>query len=160
MQPMVCWTVEGHRLIGDGDDVELVNRFLAHLGTRNFSPATRRAYAYDLLNFLRFLGGRGLVLPAVVPTDLFDYLDWQGQPRRAAPGATVVRLTAEHPDHYTIGLDGIYLEYLQRLLGKRAKEGNSEYGRLPGVVTVCQARSRRYGHAYQVGTCVSPGGFG
>lgn len=93
MQPMVCWTVEGHRLIGDGDDVELVNRFLAHLGTRNFSPATRRAYAYDLLNFLRFLGGRGLVLPAVVPTDLFDYLDWQGQPRRAAPGATVVRLT-------------------------------------------------------------------
>lgn len=44
-----------------------------------------------------------------------------------------VQPPAEHPDHYTIGLDGIYLEYLQRLLGKRAKEGNSEYGRLPGV---------------------------
>ena len=27
----------------------------------------------------------------------------------------------------------IYLEYLQRLPGKRAKEGKSEYGRLPGV---------------------------
>jgi hypothetical protein len=67
--------------------------------------------------------------------------------RTQPPGANSVSLLpqpqvqppAEHPDHYTIGLDDIYLEYLQRLLGKRAKEGNSEYGRLPGVVTVCQA---------------------
>ena len=28
--------------VGRGADVELVNRFLAHLGTRNFSTATRR----------------------------------------------------------------------------------------------------------------------
>lgn len=57
------------------------------------------------------------------------------------PGANSVSLLpqpqvqppAEHPDHYTIGLDDIYLEYLQRLLGKRAKEGNSKYGRLPDV---------------------------
>ncbi len=45
----------GHRLRGEGSDLELVNRFLAHLGTRSFSAATVRAYAYDLLNFLRFL---------------------------------------------------------------------------------------------------------
>ena len=29
-----------------------------------------------------------------------------------------------------IGLDGIYLEYLQRLLGKRGEDWNSEYGRI------------------------------
>jgi integrase/recombinase XerC len=74
-----------------GHDLSLVNRFLAHLGTRNFSVATRRAYAYDLLNFLRFLGGHGVGLTAVRPADLFDYLDWQGQPKSTS-GSTVVRL--------------------------------------------------------------------
>ena len=50
-----------------------------------------------------------------------------------------VQPPAEHPDHYTIGLDDIYLEYLQRLLGKRGEDWNSEYGRILGVLTVCQA---------------------
>ena len=77
--------------VGRDADGELVNRFLAHLGTRNFSTATRRAYGYDLLNFLRFLDGRGATLATVRPTDLFDYLDWQGQPKSTA-GSTVVRL--------------------------------------------------------------------
>ena len=51
----------GHRLAGDGsaDDVAFANRFLDHLQARCFSAATIRAYAYDLLNFLRFLAGRG-----------------------------------------------------------------------------------------------------
>ena len=44
-----------HLLDGAGVEVELANRFLAHLSVRGFAPATRRAYAYDLLNFLRFL---------------------------------------------------------------------------------------------------------
>ena len=92
MQLRVQRSTEGHRLVGAGADVELANRFLAHLGTRNFSAATRRAYAYDLLNFLRFLAGRGVELVGVCPTDLFDYLDWQQQPRRCTPGAAVVRL--------------------------------------------------------------------
>ena len=49
---------DGHRVEDCGADVELVNRFLPHLGSRAFSPATVRAYTYDLLNFLRFLAGR------------------------------------------------------------------------------------------------------
>jgi integrase len=73
-----------------GEDVAVVNRFLAHLQGRNFARATRRAYAYDMLNFLRFLIERGVALADVRPTDLFDYLDWQSQPKRAA-GSTVVR---------------------------------------------------------------------
>src|SRR6478752_10843654 len=59
---------------------------------RNFARATRRAYAYDVLNFLRFLDGQGVGLAEVRPIDLFDYLDWQTQPKRTA-GSTVVRLS-------------------------------------------------------------------
>jgi len=84
---------DGHRVEGCGSDGELVNQFLAHLGSRAFSPATVRAYAYDLLNFLRFLAVRNARLADVVATDLFDYLDWQQRPAGPA-GPTVVRLGA------------------------------------------------------------------
>ena len=89
----VVRTDEGHRLDGEGADVELANRFLTHLGARRFSPLTVRAYAYDLLNFFRFLAERGAALAEVVPTDLFDYLEWQNRPKSSARGAKVVRLS-------------------------------------------------------------------
>ena len=96
MQLNVVRADEGHRLrLGEGaasaGDVELVNEFLAHLGARRFSPATVRAYAYDLLNFLRFLVCRDAGLADVVPTDLFDYLDWQQRPG-STTGVRVARL--------------------------------------------------------------------
>ena len=43
-----------HRLRGDWDGVEAANSFLGHLQGRGFSPATVRAYAFDLLCFARF----------------------------------------------------------------------------------------------------------
>jgi integrase/recombinase XerC len=92
MDLLVRASVGGHRLVGGGDEVEFVNRFLDHLTTRNFSVATRRAYAYDLLNFLRFLDERQLGLAALAPADLFEYLDWQGGPRSGGRGRVVVRL--------------------------------------------------------------------
>lgn len=82
---------DGHRLMGGGDDVALANRFLEHLTTRHFAAATRRAYAFDALNFLRFCTERGLMLADVTPPDLFDYLDWQSGPRTDA-ASVVVRL--------------------------------------------------------------------
>jgi integrase/recombinase XerC len=97
MHLRVVATGEGHRLRCDGGtaavvaDIDLANKFLRHLVVRCFSPATVRAYAYDLLNFLRFLSGRRATLADVVPTDLFDYLDWQQQPP-ATTGVRVVRL--------------------------------------------------------------------
>ena len=91
MELRVVAEVSGHRLAGDGEDVGAVNAFLTQLSVRNFSPATRRAYAYDLLNFCRFLLGRGLALCDVRPTDLFDYLEWQAAPRPST-GRVVVRL--------------------------------------------------------------------
>jgi integrase/recombinase XerC len=84
---------DGHRVEGCGADGELVNRFLGHLGSRAFSPATVRAYAYDLLNFLRFLAVRNARLADVVAMDLFGYLDWQQCPVSTA-GQQVVRLGA------------------------------------------------------------------
>ena len=95
MQFRVERSAAGHRLVGDGVDVELVNRFLAHLVGRTFATATRRAYAYDLLNFLRFCAERRLGLARVRPSDVFDYLDWQARPRPSA-GRVVVQLAERH----------------------------------------------------------------
>lgn len=92
---------DGHRLVGQSQLVELSNKFLAHLGVRRFSPATIRGYAYDLANFGTFLADRGLSVAAVVPTDLFEYLDWQQIRRRPASG-TVVTLAASRPAPATL----------------------------------------------------------
>jgi integrase/recombinase XerC len=82
----------GHWLVGPGDDVELVNRFLDHLGGRNFAAATCRAYAFDLLSFLRFAAEAGVTLADVCPTDVFDFLGWTFRPEA---GQVVVRLRRE-----------------------------------------------------------------
>ena len=72
----------GHRLDGDGPVVAAGNRFLDQLVVRAFSPATVRAYAFDLANFDRFLVDSSLELDDVEPTDLFAYLEWQTESRR------------------------------------------------------------------------------
>jgi integrase/recombinase XerC len=81
----------GHRLCGDGPVTGLANAYLAHLQSRGFAPGTVRGYAFDLLNFCRFLGERGLSVDDVVPSDLFDWLDWQAKRKPKATGK-VVRL--------------------------------------------------------------------
>ncbi len=93
MQLQVIHTDGQVRLCGEASaaDIEAVNRFLAHLAARAFSPATVRAYAFDLLNFLRFCAARALVLGRVSTVDLFDYLDWQANPAEEAQ-QRVVRL--------------------------------------------------------------------
>ena len=67
----------GFHLEGDWGGVGAANVFLGHLVTRGFASATVRAYAYDVLNFARFLSERGLRLVEVVPQDLFDWVEWQ-----------------------------------------------------------------------------------
>lgn len=83
----------GHQLDGGGPIEELANRYLAHLVARGFSPGTVRGYAFDLLNFSRFLAERRATLTDVAPMDLFDYLDWQTK-RKPTAGMTVVPLSA------------------------------------------------------------------
>lgn len=87
----VVVTGSGHALQGIGPITDVANRYLAHLKTRGFAPGTIRGYPFDLLNFSRFLVERGASLEDVVPTDLFDYLDWQAK-AKPATGSTVVRL--------------------------------------------------------------------
>lgn len=80
-----------HRLHGDWAGVEVANRFLAHLGSRAFSPATVRAYAFDVANLARFLDEQHLALAQIAAVDVFAWVDWQGA-RTPASGSTVVRL--------------------------------------------------------------------
>ena len=72
-----------HHLVGDWAGISLGNKFLAHLRTRAFSPATVRAYAYDVANLARFLEEQRIPLTAVGPMDIFAWVDWQGARRPA-----------------------------------------------------------------------------
>lgn len=106
MSIAVVKAVGSHRLEGDWEGVEAVNAFLGHLQARAFSPATVRAYAFDLMCFGRFCADRRLRLAAVTPTDIFAWVDFQmtsavvsGQRvvplrRRGAAPATVNRRVA------------------------------------------------------------------
>lgn len=76
----VRWCDGQHGLAGDWADVGVANEFLDHLRIRGFSPATRRAYAFDLLNFGRFLQDHSLALVAVMAMDVFAWVDWQNHP--------------------------------------------------------------------------------
>jgi site-specific recombinase XerD len=95
-QVRVAGSLGGHRLVGDGRVVGAGNRFLDHLRVRGFSPATVRAYAFDLANFAGFVADRSIELGEVAPTDLFDYLDWQ-QSRQVAGEGKVVALRRRGP---------------------------------------------------------------
>ncbi len=91
MDLVVVRTPDGHRLVGAGPITEIANAYLNHLCARGYAPGTLRGYAFDLLNFGRFLGERGVTMVEVVPSDLFDYLDWQ-QRLTSSKGVKVVRL--------------------------------------------------------------------
>ncbi len=60
-----------HRLVGDWAGIGLGNDFLTHLRARAFSPATVRAYAFDVANLARFLEEQQITLAAVEPMDVF-----------------------------------------------------------------------------------------
>ena len=66
----------------DGQDA--ANAFLHHLAGRGFSPATVRAYAFDVANLGRFLVERAVALAAVDAPLVFDWIDWQ-RVRRTGP---------------------------------------------------------------------------
>jgi site-specific recombinase XerD len=82
-----------HRLVGDAGVVEIGNRWLTHLEARNYSPATVRGYAFDLVCLARFLEGAGIAWDEMVPSDVFDWLEWQARPASTV-GERVVRLGA------------------------------------------------------------------
>lgn len=90
---VVCVTrIDGvHRLAGDAGLVEIGNRWLAHLEARQFSPATVRGYAFDVVCLARFLDEVGVGWRELAPSDVFDWLEWQARPRTTS-GPKLVRL--------------------------------------------------------------------
>ena len=80
-----------HRLVGEWAALDVANGFLDHLRARAFSPATVRAYAFDVANFARFLTEQCLDLADIAPMDVFAWVDWQGV-RTPGTGSRVVRL--------------------------------------------------------------------
>jgi integrase len=67
------WAVS---LVDDTDTpIEVVERFLAHLGARGCSPNTQKAYAYDLLRFWRFLEAEALTWDSFGSTDALNLLE-------------------------------------------------------------------------------------
>jgi site-specific recombinase XerD len=65
------WRLEGGQ---DRGGLQLCNEYLAYLADRRYSPASVRAYAFDLLHFARWLSGQGAGLDAVTTDVLLRYL--------------------------------------------------------------------------------------
>lgn len=78
-----------------------VNEYLGYLADRNYSPATVRAYGFDLLAFCRWLGAEELGLGVVNTDVLLRYLT---ACRRAIvpgrPGPNVLTLQGQRTDGY------------------------------------------------------------
>jgi len=76
-----------YRIGGDWGGAGAGNAFLAHLRARAFSPATIRAYAFDVVNLARFLTDQGISVTEVTPPDVFAWVDWQGARRDGVAGS-------------------------------------------------------------------------
>lgn len=92
---------DGPRLDG-GPIASVANRYLAHLRARGFAPGTTRGYAFDLLNFSRFLVERDLAMTSVTTGDLFDWLDWQSKPAPPHRAAVVALRSRSGPAPSTV----------------------------------------------------------
>jgi site-specific recombinase XerD len=87
---------ERWRLVGDSSapDLELCNDYLAYLADRNYSPASVRAYAFDLLHFTRWLHTEGLRFEAVDTDALLRYLAACRTTRRSGQHDNVIPLAS------------------------------------------------------------------
>lgn len=78
-----------------------VNDYLGYLTDRNYSPATVRAYGFDLLAFCRWLTTEGLSLPEVSTEVMLRYLTaCRHATVPGRPGPNVVTLQGQRADGY------------------------------------------------------------
>lgn len=86
------WRIEGD---APTRSLRLCNDYLAYLADRRYSPASVRAYAFDLLHFLRWLGDEGLSIDDVKTDALLGYLAACRTARRRGQHDNVISLRAE-----------------------------------------------------------------
>lgn len=78
--------VESATVVRDGELVDCVERFLAHLTAIEKSPNTVRAYAHDLRDFVAFLDSKSKVWETVSLEDIGNFVAWLRLPRAARSG--------------------------------------------------------------------------
>src|SRR6266571_2538867 len=83
------WRIEGRWRAGDR---QLCNDYLGYLADRRYSPASVRAYAFDLLHFARWLAGDGTGLDEVDTDVLLRYLAANRAERRNGQHENVIPL--------------------------------------------------------------------
>ena len=74
----------GRWQLAGGTGIGLVNDYLGYLADRGYSPQTVRAYAFDLLGFVRWLAAEQLALAEVSTDVVLRYLAYCG--RAPLPG--------------------------------------------------------------------------
>ena len=85
------WRIEGGWRAADR---QLCNDYLGYLADRRYSPASVRAYAFDLLHFARWLAGQDIGLDAVDTDALLRYLAACRAERRAGQHDNVISLAS------------------------------------------------------------------
>jgi site-specific recombinase XerD len=85
------WRIDG---AWGSRDLQLCNDYLGYLADRRYSPASVRAYAFDLLHFARWLAGQGIGLDAVDTDTLLRYLAGCRAERRAGQHDNVISLAS------------------------------------------------------------------
>ena len=85
------WRIEGRWRTADR---QLCNDYLGYLADRRYSPASVRAYAFDLLHFARWLAREGSGLDAVDTDVLLRYLAANRAERRDGQHENVISLAS------------------------------------------------------------------
>src|SRR5215470_7533923 len=85
------WRIEGQ---WDAAGLQLCNGYLGYLADRRYSPASVRAYAFDLLHFARWLSGEDIGLDGADTDVLLRYLAACRAERRAGQHDNVISLAS------------------------------------------------------------------
>lgn len=94
----------GYRLEAASDSIAVANEFLEMLSIRGLSPATLRAYAFDLVVLYRWLYDSDLAIEQLSPDDLLRFIEHQ-QRAGARPKSINRRLmTCEQLYRFVTGL--------------------------------------------------------
>jgi len=84
-------------------DLQLCNDYLSYLADRRYSPASVRAYAFDLLHFARWLAGEDTGLDAVDTDALLRYLAACRAEHREGQHGNVISLASGRASGFAAG---------------------------------------------------------